>query len=98
MNEYEKILDPLELNSVIEDMGTEIYALEDDCLAAKFKATDKLNELKGQFKTKAEAEWAWQATDEYKLFKMLEKNMRVKKSRRSDLKYRRSILMGKGHF
>ena len=91
----ERILDPEALNDLIMDLGTEIFALEDDVLAAKFKASDKLNELKDTCKTKAEAEWTWQTTPEFREYKTLESQLRKKKSRRADLKDRLWILTRK---
>lgn len=93
--EANRILDPEELNNLIMDLGTEIFALEDDVLLAKFKASDKLNELKDTCKTKAEAEWTWQITPEFREYKTLESKMRKAKSRRADLKDRLYILTRK---
>lgn len=93
LSEPEKLNDPREINTLQAYLNGHITEMEDDAWGRQLVASNKLAEL-NETNTAAKAKVLWEVSNEFRLWKGLEKTLKQLKRYRSDLKDRMNLLSG----
>lgn len=93
LSEPEKLIDPREINTLQGYLNGHITDLEEQEWERQLVASNKLAELNVELSA-AKADVQWKVSNEYRLWKGLERTVKKLKRYRSDLKDRFAILIG----
>ena|ERR1051326_1635521 len=93
LSEPEKLVDPREINTLQAYLNGHITDLEEEEWSRQLVASNKLAELVLN-NSAAKADILWKVSNEFRLWKGIERTVRKLKRYRSDLKDRFQILTG----
>lgn len=94
LSEPERLIDPQEINYLQVYLNEHITALEDEEWERQLVASNKLAEL-SEKETVGKSEILWKVSNEFRLWKGIERTVKKLKRYRADLKDRMNILMNK---